>query len=402
MENTPWKPIFIAAGASLILLLLVYIIVLPKSMPGPETQGKIAEWKNTRVAGHEEGIKKWEFTALSGWSEKDGLTTYLENVINGNLYNKNGELLTKNLTAPIVKANQRSKLIEAFGNTTKQVTAEITFAPKAEKKKRKFARISADSLNYSSEQKKTTLHGNIKIIEKGIAMASQDITIDHDRELAILSGSIEVVRRDINLFCDNMVYEANGEKFSASGNIRSRIKAKQKTNFNAANMLFYADENKDLEAMGSIEATQGKKVAVAQFAIYNKSKKLLMLSGKVKAVINKGRALIDETLIKELENPDAKKLLEAKTFISSDKLAFSTLNGDALAEGNVVVTQKGRAAKAGAANYNDQTDVITLIDNVYMKKDRVWIKCEKVEVSVKHETFTATGSIEAEFKIKKR
>ena len=116
MENTPWKPIFIAAGASLILLLMVYIIVLPKGTLGPEPGGKIAEWKNTRVSGREDGKKKWEFTAKSGWSEKDGLSTYLENVVNGNLYNKEGELLTKHLTAHVVKANQRTKVIEAFGN----------------------------------------------------------------------------------------------------------------------------------------------------------------------------------------------------------------------------------------------------------------------------------------------
>ena len=223
--------------------------------------------------------------------------------------------------------------------------------------------------------------------------------IDNEKEMSDLSDKVYVNRKDITLSCNNMHYDSKDERVEARGDVRSTIKGKQKTNLNADFVQLFVDTTKDVNANGNVEVVQGKKTAVANSLFYNKSTEVIMLSGEVKAVISKGRALLKEDTIGKLHNPDARKLLEEKTFISSDNLDLSTKNGDALASGNVVVTQSSREARSNVADYSDATESIILTDNVYLKKDKAWVKCRKINISVKNETFTAIGSVEAEFKI---
>ena len=150
----------------------------------------------------------------------------------------------------------------------------------------------------------------------------------------------------------------------------------------------------------NIEIVQGRKSIVANDGVYNKSKGIIFLSNNVKAVIEKGGAILKKETLKKLKNPDAKELLKEKTFIQSDKLDISTKTENFQASGNVFVFQKKREAKSDFADYSDSSEIIKLTGNVYMKKNDDWIKCDKVNVWVKDEIFEAVGSVEAEFKIK--
>jgi lipopolysaccharide assembly outer membrane protein LptD (OstA) len=164
----------------------------------------------------------------------------------------------------------------------------------------------------------------------------------------------------------------------------------------------YSDETKDFTADGSLEVIQGKKISIAKRAIYLQPSSTIILSGDVKTVIEKARALLKEGTAEKLKSDDAKKLLREKTVLISDSLEFKTKSGDAKAVGNVHVSQKNNEAKADSALYSDEQESIDLEGNVFLKKEKQWIKCQKVLVSIKNETFTATGSVEAEFKIKKK
>ncbi len=398
MENSPWKIIFIATGSSLLLLFLVYIIVLPKGLHNEAPTDRIANFKNTHVAGHEKGVKQWEFYAKSGWVDKDRQTTYLEDVTMGSIY-KDGDLITKNLVAPKVKAFPNTKAIEAYGEGKTRLSAEIAFMEKKNNEERKFAKVYAESLKYNPSTKTTTIAGNVRVKDPSMSLRANQMIIDNEKEMSDLSEKVYVNRKDITLSCNNMHYDSKDERVEARGDVRSTIKGKQKTNLNADFVQLFVDTTKDVNANGNVEVVQGKKTAVANSLFYNKSTEVIMLSGEVKAVISKGRALLKEDTIGKLHNPDARKLLEEKTFISSDNLDLSTKNGDALASGNVVVTQSSREARSNVADYSDATESIILTDNVYLKKDKAWVKCRKINISVKNETFTAIGSVEAEFKI---
>lgn len=399
MENTPWRLIYVATGASLILLMLVYIIVLPKSEPATSGE-KIATFKHIHVAGHEKGEKVWEFSSESGYVDKDQRTSVLSNVSNGTFY-KDSKVISKSLTAPLVKANPSSKIADVFSDKDKRISVDIVFTKTKNNKNGRFANLQADNLSYNPGSKKSTVSGNIVIRDKGVLLKANQMTIDHDAETSDLSDKILIDRKDISLKSETLHFDSKAERLDAYGKIAAQIKGKQRSHLKAGQMTLYLDDKKNVEASGSIEVIQGKKAAVANYLLYNKTTKALQLTGNVRAIIQKGKNLISESSIKNLNNPEAKKLLEGKTFITSDKFTFGTTGGDAKAEGNVIISQKGREAKSNIAEYSDNKDLIILTDNVFLKKNGTWVKSKFVEVSVKNETFTAIGSVEAEFRIRK-
>lgn len=394
----------LAAGASLALLIAVYFFALPKKASFEQEKiEKILEFKSAYFSGHEKGKKVWEFYADYGWSGKDKERTYLLNVTKGRFY-KNGDLIVSRLKANRVIAWQKSKIVEAFGQPENQITAEsglsalVAFTPKG---KRKYAGLTADYIQYNPDARASSVKGHIKLIEKDSTLFSEIMTIDHDKELAI-ANTAKFIRKDISLAGDELNYFAKDERLSFKGKITSKIKSKPNISIvKCEQMEFFTDDKKDVNVSGSVEVYQGKKIALSNYLVYKKPLNKIILTGNVKTVIEKGQALIKSDTAQKLKSEEAKKLLREKTMISSGALELSTKNGDAKASGKVIVTQKGREGKSDEASYSENSEIITLLGNVYLKKKNQWVKCKKIAVSVKNETFDAVGSVEAEFRIKK-
>lgn len=399
MEQTPWKPILFAALGSFVLLFVVYFFALPKQ-DLPQKTDKILTFDSSSITGRKDGKKIWEFSAAAGWVGENGDITNLKEIKSGTFY-KNGEPLIKNFTAEAVAASRASKLVEA-----KNAAADIAITGK---NKRKFARIRTDYFKYDPNREYSYLAGGIRLIEKKTTLFSDAAEIDHNKGIASLSKNISIKRKDISLNCEKMTYAADNEEIFAEDNIRASISGKEITRIKANSLKMYVDEAKNVEAKGSIEAIQGKKAAIAEEAIYNETKKTIILSRKVETVIKKGRALIKEETARQLNDKKVKGLLEEKTLQYSDTLILSTISGDYKASGNIIVKQKGpsrqglaeaeKEAKADRADYSDRHETITLTGDVYLKEKERWVKCQKVVVSVKDKTFEAIGKVEAEFKI---
>ena len=393
--------IIISAAASFLLLAMVFFIALPKKVDyGTEKVEKILEFKNANFAGHEQGQKVWEFKVGYGWSGKDKEVTYLTKVQQGQFYKK-GDLVIKNLSAPEVKAYRTSKIVEAYGTDKKRIVARVAFTGKDRSGRRRFAIMQSNYLRYEPNLKKTLTSGNITLKERDTYLSGEEMEINHETETADLRKDIKYRRPDVSLSCDTLNYQAKEEQFIAFGRVKSKIKGQKTTFLNADRILLFADQNREVQIVGSVEAFQGKKAIVSNAATYLKPQNQISFLGSVKTVIEKGKLLLKEETAQKLKSKDARELLYSKTFLTSDTLTLSLKSGDAQAVGGVLVSQKGRRAKADQAAYSDQTENITLTGNVYLAKEKQWVKCQKIFISVKQETFEAVGSVEAEFKIKK-
>ncbi|KAF0134211.1 MAG: organic solvent tolerance protein OstA [Candidatus Saganbacteria bacterium] len=403
MENAPWRIIFLGAAASLILLFITYFLILPKTANFDQQKiEKILEFKNSYVSGRDNGKKVWEFYAKEGWSGKSGDVTYLKDVSKGRFY-KNGDLIVKDLEAPLVKAWKKNKLIEAFGesNSTNEsrLKAVIAFTPRG---RRKFANLISDQITYNPDAKTSTVSGRISLKDNASSLFSNNMSIDHEKEISSLSNGVKYKRPDISINCDTIDYFAKEEKMICRASIETTVKSKPNaTSLKCDYMEVFIESNKDVIALGSIEATQGKKIIFGNSLTYNKKFKYIIIKENVKAIIEKAKVILKERTINRLKSEEAKKILHEKTVLTSNLLELSTENGNAKAIGNVFVLQKGKVAKADSAIYSEKDETITLTRGVFLKKEKQWIKCQKIIVSVKNETFDAAGSVEAEFKIKK-
>ena len=400
-ENISWKVVIMAAVFSLFILGIAYYFISPQGSEyfSTEKTEKIAEFKNTRVEGRKEGKRVWEFFAKSGWTSQGQEITHLSEVYNGQIF-KDGNLTVTNLSAPRAKAYRRTEVIEIFGPPVKARMDLGKFAPHP-KDKKEWIRLTADSIKYSPAEKSSEMSGKITLAKKDFSILADKINVDHDKKIASIASPLEIRRKDGALKADSGQYLGETEELKAAGKVSfDLMDNKIRTIMKCNDASLSTDHEKDIRLSGSLEAVQGKKIAIAQEGTYSRQQRNLLLKGKAKAIFEKARAILKEKTVQKLHNPDTKKILKEKTVVTADEIVFSTKTSDAKASGNVIVTQREREAKTDAAVYDDKTEILTLTGHVAMQeKDGDWVNAQKIIVSIPKETFEAIGSVEAKFKL---
>ncbi len=368
------------AVALLIALLLAGLIFLGLKNPTVNLLGgmlseKALVFKNTNLIGWKDGRKQWEIEAEEIWTTKNKSVTTFENVKDGTVY-KMGRPVVKDLTARRVIYNNWSKEIDALGKLPGDkvrvlyalIDVENLSSEEAPFKKPRFLSLQADTISYNQNSKLAQAEGRVKIRESGITIEAEKMEIQGKAGTAKLTDNVGIMKEDTKI----------------SGN------------------LLDADLEKDIYTVTKrVEITQKGKVAIGDVAVINNKTGSVEISGHVKFLIEKAKSLVKESSIKDLRNKEASESLGEATVITCDKLTLMSRSKDAFAEGRVLITQKGKRAKSDYAVYNSVNEMITLTGNVFIEKEKDWIKTEMVLVSVSQESFEAIGSVEAEFKIKR-
>ncbi|MBI5400189.1 hypothetical protein HZB07_06255 [Candidatus Saganbacteria bacterium] len=408
-ENNIWKIVYAAGIFSLLVLFFAYYLISPRdgSYFNDKKTDRIAEFKNTRVAGYKENKKIWEFAAKSGWTSHDQETTFLIDVSKGAIYS-DGQLIVKELSAPRVSAQRRSSIVEAGGfaadkpSGKSRLTTWLDLKKVSTRKKAdsEWIKLRTDFLKYSPENKHSELSGKVELRRQDSVIFAQKVAIDHEQRIADISDGIKVSRKDGVLFSDTMRYFGQEEKIAAAGRVKLNIThARYKTKLIADQAGFFADMNRDMRFSGSVEVIQGKKVAVAQAGVYSLPQRRLLLTTEVKAVFEKASAVVQTKSVAQLKNQEAKDILREKTFLTADSLVIFTDTGNAQAGGNVHVYQLGREAKADQSVFDEKKETLILTGRVLLKKGKDWVSAQQVIVSIKNKTFEASGEVKAEFKI---
>lgn len=406
MENNAWKIVYLATIFSLIILGLAYYLMVPRDaeLYSQEKTDKLAEFYGTRVMGRKDGHKLWEFTAEKGWTLKNQDSSQLINVKNGQVYNKKGYLVVASLVAPRAIVNPRTEIIEAFGqpegvmNKPSKLKAVVDLGKFSSKKKQDWTTIIADYIIYRAQQSNSEMTGHALLIKKDTRLLADAIGIDHEKKIARISGHLRLQRQDGLLKAMFADYYSENEKLDVYGSVTFEVKDKgsKATSIRCGRAILYNDPNLDVELFGGVEAVQGKKLSLARNGIYSRKGKKLFLFGETKTIIEKAQALVRRETAQKIHDAE---FLRAKTYITSDSIEFSTRSGNARAAGNVVVTQKGKEAKAEAAYYDDKREILTMKGSVQMKKGADWLSCKKITVYISREVFEAEGMVEAKFNL---
>lgn len=399
-ESYSWKIVYLAAIFSLIILGFAYYLISPRESPyfSEEKTDKLAEFKNTRVVGRKEGKTLWELQAESGWTEKNQEITHLNNVKDGKIYNKEGKLVLYGLIAPRAQAWRQTEVVEAFGPL--KVNLDLGKFSAVRKDESEWTRMTGNHIKYFPSEKRSEMDGNLVLTKKDSTIFAEKILVDHERKIANISEKIRIKREDGIIRADSIEYLGEAEQLNTAGNVSLALKENKIKTFIKCNQgTLFLDAGKDISLSGSLEVTQGKKLSIAREGTYSQKNKGIFLRGGTRTILEKAQAILKEGAVKNLQNPEEKSILKGKTVISANEMLFSTMTGDAKAAGSVEVTQKGREARADSAFYDDKRELLTLSGNVFMKKGKDWISCQKIIISVRKETFEAFGVAEARFKL---
>lgn len=330
------------------------------------TPDKFTNIKNVHISGREEKNRHWEITADECWSGMDRNRTIFENVSSCLLF-ENDSPIVKDLTARRVIVDGRTKDIEVFKNVDNKgwLKAKIDF--NRTDNKSEYSTVFADYIRFNPNTEKGQIKDNIIIIKNDLTIEAKEIFLDLDKNIAEINGSSTYKKGD------NII-----------------------TGTSATAAL-----DKDTINISNIEVYQTNKTAVAGHGIMDDRKKTLTLNKDVQAVIEKTANELRETSVQKLRSSETKDALREKTVINCDSLTLNMDDNNFSANGNVLVTQKEKKAKADHAEYSENSEDIILNGNVFMEKKNQWIKTKKIIVSVKNETFHAIGDVETEFVIKK-
>lgn len=401
-DNLAWKLVYAAVIFSLLVLALAYQLISAREakFKGANTVGdNVAEFSDIKLAGRKEGKPGWSFKVKDGYVSKNREFTFLNEVSEGTVF-KDGQPVIKNLLAPQMRVFRDSDILEAVGAGDRQLSARINLGRLSRESRDKWADLISDSLVMRPKEKQSEISGRITIRQKRSVLRAAAARLNHENKTADLAGGVSLLDNDIFLESEEMRFLGEDEKLEAAGKVRLRIEeGRTITRVKAGRADFYTDEKKEVSFWGDIEVVQGRNLAEAASGKFDRQKDELALEGNVRAVFQKAGDAIDDKLATEVRNPEARMILKEKTFLTSDRFIFATRTGDARAFGAVHVSQKGREAKADQAVYTDDDDVIVMTGNVSLKKDDKWVRANRVTISVEKETFGASGSVEAEFKI---
>jgi lipopolysaccharide assembly outer membrane protein LptD (OstA) len=450
--------IIILAGAVVIIAMVTKDISLLPTGPSAE---KIIEIENAHIIGRQEGNKIWEIWAKHAWSPSGERVTNFENITNGQVYQKK-RLMIRSIRASKINVYRATDDLEMQGTPT--LEAEVNLW---ESRPNNFASMEAQYLKYERVPQQTRIQQNIKIRDREEIITAENIEINNQDNTAVISGNLEYRKKNLSLRGEPLKADLNLENIKLENGFWALITPEkdegkvEKTNLSGKYLEYFikddvvemkegifilqgerwvkgekalftnedknlkieggvdsrleedtylkcgrltlSSEDKNAAAEDSVEVNQPGKLASGERAEFKDKTKTLTLSNNVKCVFEKGRDLIDQETARKLTHSEAKAALEEKTVLSADSLAISTENKNAKAKTKVLVSQKGKTAKADGADYDDQKKTITLSQNVYLLKETTgeWIKTGKVIVSVEDETFKAQGGVETEFILKK-
>lgn len=398
-ESSSWKVIILAALFSLGVLSIAYFLISPRdTIFFNETKlEKIAEFKQARIEGRSKGKKLWEFKVDYAWTDKAQEVTSLQGISAGRIYDKDGQAVLNNLSAPRGQTFRHSEIVEAFDPRARLNLGRFG---KSGEGKADWVKVRADHIRYVPAEKKSWLDGGVRLTQRDGVIRSDKLVIDHEKKTARLTNRIKIDRRDGLISADSLEYFGEAKQLTAAGQVDLRLKeSAQKTRIKSRQATFYLDINRDLDLVGSLEVAQGKKLSVADSGTYSRRQKRLALSGRTKTVLEKAAVALRPDSLARLDSPDQKALLKGKTVVLAKEIFFSIKTGDARAVGSVEVTQRGREARGDSAFYNEKNEVLSLTGNVYLKKGEDWISCRQVLISIQKQTFEALGVKEAKFKL---
>ena len=367
---------------------------------------KVLHAKDLYVTGFEDGRKSWEISSKRLSANRGSDIIEFDDVYSGNVYKK-GRLIIKDIRAKKVIVTQYNNKIEAFASTIEprplEASVDTAHASTVEVLKepsKGFTKILASHLEYISNLKRSSA-SDVSVFDRKYIARTGTVNVDHEKNIGTMTVNPWIKAGDYTITSKMMESYYRRDMLKGSSEVVVKIKKKRMLTDIKADNLFFSTKDYSGTMNGNILLTQKGKIASSDALTFDDKEQSATLRNDVRVFIKKGSYILKESSIQRIRNVEAKEFLKEGVLLNCDSLRVSTKNGDALAEGNVLLLQKNKRAKADHAFYDEKTELITMTGNVHIEKEGEWIKTKKVVVSVNKETFEAIGDVETMFRLKK-
>ncbi len=280
--------------------------------------------------------------------------------------------------------------------------------------------LQARALTYRLREQVVVASGEVRVEQPDQTLSARELTYRVREKIADATGSVRLETRDSTLTGEAMWADLANKQARVRGPARLLRKggpppqgreqdrvlaalAKEDTTITAQSAFRFGwRETNEAEAEGEVRLVQVDKEARADFARYSEKDDRIELAGNVRLDQRSGQWLVRERLVRPPQDEEERKSLQTPATLTADRVVIYLTSRDAVATGNVRVTQGKRSATGERAEYDDRNGMIVLVGRrVRMQReDGAWLEAERVVVSLKEDTFEAYGSVDTTFPVR--
>jgi lipopolysaccharide export system protein LptA len=309
------------------------------------------------------------------------------------------------LSAPSIRYEATSRVVHASGGASVQ-QPEVT--------------LRARQLTYRLQDQVVEASQEVLVEQPEQTLRAQELTYRVRERIADASGGVRLETKDSTLEGEAMWTDLSKKEARVRGPARLVRKggppprgreqdrvlaalAKEDTTITASRTFWFAwQQTNEARAEGEVRIVQVDKEARADEAHYSEKDDRMELRGKAEVHQRSGQWLVREKLVRTPETEEERKALETPATIQADRIVIYLSTRDAVATGNVRVTQGKRSATGERAEYDDRNGVILLVGRRarMQREDGAWLEAERVVVSLKEDTFEAYGAVDTTFPVR--
>ena len=368
------------------------------------------ELKGSNIVGYEEGVPSFDIQADYIWAGRSSYIFEGDGLQAGRLYDSNGKLVAEGMFADRVRVNTKRKILAAFDNI------KVTFFQRSDNPK--AIHINSDEMRYFSENKRTYLYKNIKLIRDDTLISpKRQVDIDNDLNVAYLNygfllNSDEFVAsaNKMVIYLDDNYSEIMGKVHlvrlsdsAAKDNIDSREeKLRQKITDLKCDYLMYVNQsdNETITVSGNIQLLQEGKYITADYGYYDKDKEFYELKGNIVIKTSSLKWLINKP-VESFDNHDIQNSLDVPVVIMGDNLIFDAAAQRLELIGDVKVELPDKVITCQKLSFDDRDEWVQLIGNVVMvKANEDKLMSSFLKLNINDETVVARDHVVTEFKVK--
>lgn len=381
-----------------------------------EPANKQVEIKDTMLTGYKDGQVSWQVSADYLWAGRSRYLYRAEHIRSGRIYNKNKDVILKDIQANEIKVNSKTRIFSAEGGVTATFVRRITDSGKEEDIEEIF--IEADSLSYYESSNRAVIRDNIVMKRDGLEIVpSGDVAVDLDYDKLTIKDGFRLEDDDVIISGDELGINISSNEGEVKGNLSAYRKPKNYSGYPldereielrqfptemTADMLSMTeiDGQREIVLQGDVVISQNGKLLHSQKAMFSEVNELYVLEGDVDVSFSSLEWLVNPDKKLEFKNQDTKESIFNPTHIKADKLQFDALSFEVKMIGDVRISQPDKTITSRKLVYDDREGHLLLFGAVQInREDKDTIKAEKIDIDVYEETVVADGEVTSEFEI---
>lgn len=370
-------------------------------------QPKQVEIFNSQLVGYKDGHKSWSVFAEYIWAGKSRYIYNAERIVSGQIYNKDGDVILRDVKADLINVNVRHKTLKALQGVSGVFIRSRDEDP---------IFVTAQRFYYYNTTNRVTLEGKMSLVQGDLVISPKDrFSVDLDEDKAMVESGFTIKSSEFSVTGNQLVMRLGETTIELTGGVSGWRLGKdledeplddREIELRRTPTWFRADRldltrNEDMESVvlnGGVQIRQGDKELTADAAHYFEAENMYYVEGDVVFKAASIKWVVDKHKQDQFDNEDVAKRINEPVEIYADRMVFDATTRMVKVVGRVKVKQETMLITCEKLEYNDLLGEMVLIGNVVIdRKGEDITRASRFVMNILSEEAEADGQVESSF-----